>query len=487
MQGALFLAALGLPLLTGAVLCLFRDREGPGPGRFALLATALSSVLVWTLILQAGEEPHILLRFTDALTFCLRFDGLGRYFAGILASLWPLTVIYAQAYLEGKPRLGSFFGFFTLSYAMSLGVSMAGNLFSLYVFYEMLTLATAPLVLYPMSPRALRATRSYLVFSLGGAAFGFAAMTWLLSVGAGGYFSLGGLLPGKVDENTGRLFFLLGFLGFGVKAAVFPLHVWLPRATVAPTPVTALLHAVAVVKAGAFAVIRLSWFCFDPARLRGSWGQMLALGLCCFTLLFGSVMALKQVHWKKRMAYSTVANLSYILFGVLLLIPAGLQAGLIHMAAHAAIKILTFFCAGAVYCRTGIEYHTELGGLGRKMPVTFACYSLGALALTGIPPLYGFVSKWYLLTAAAEADTAVAYAGIGALLISALLTAIYMLVPAVRAWFPRQGGENPRLDSFREADWRMTLPHILLALAVLTLGLYAQPVVAAAARIAGLR
>ena len=186
MQGALFLAALGLPLLTGAVLCLFRDREGPGPGRFALLATALSSVLVWTLILQAGEEPHILLRFTDSLTFCLRFDGLGRYFAGILASLWPLTVIYAQAYLEGKPRLGSFFGFFTLSYAMSLGVSMAGNLFSLYVFYEMLTLATAPLVLYPMSPRALRATRSYLVFSLGGAAFGFAAMTLDEFVAAGG-------------------------------------------------------------------------------------------------------------------------------------------------------------------------------------------------------------------------------------------------------------------------------------------------------------
>ncbi|MBQ1371813.1 MAG: proton-conducting membrane transporter, partial [Oscillospiraceae bacterium] len=328
MQSGLYLAAIGLPLLSGTILCLFRDREGRLPGRFALLAAALTSGLVWALILQTGEEPHILLRFTDSLVLCLRFDGLGRYFAGILATLWPLTVLYAQAYLEGKPRLGSFFGFFILSYAMSLGISMAGNLFSLYVFYEMLTLVTAPLVLYPMSYKALRATRSYLIFSLGGAAFGFAAMAWLISVGAGGYFTLGGLLPAGLDENTVQLFFLLGFLGFSVKAAVFPMHVWLPRATVAPTPVTALLHAVAVVKAGAFAVIRLSWFCFDPALLRGSWGQLVPLALSCFTLLFGSVMALKQVHWKRRMAYSTVANLSYILFGVLLMIPAGLQAGL---------------------------------------------------------------------------------------------------------------------------------------------------------------
>ncbi|MBR6414076.1 MAG: proton-conducting membrane transporter [Oscillospiraceae bacterium] len=486
MEHALFLAAIGLPLLSGAALCRFRDRAGKTPGRFALGVTLLTSLLVWYLILRAGEETFVLFSLSDSLVLCLRFDRLGRFFAGILATLWPLTVLYAQSYLEGKPRLGSFFGFFTLSYAVSLGVSMAGNLLTLYVFYELLTLATAPLVLYPMSRKAIRATVTYLIFSLGGAAFGFAAMAWLLSVGAGGVFTLGGLLNAAPDGPAMQIFFVLGFLGFGVKAAVFPLHIWLPRATVAPTPVTALLHAVAVVKAGAFAVIRLSWYCFGPALLRGTWAQTVSLALICFTLVFGSAMALKQVHWKKRLAYSTVANLSYVLFGALLLIPAGLQAGLVHMAAHAAIKILAFCCAGAVYCRTGLEYHTQLNGLGRKMPVTFAAFTLSALALTGIPPFNGFVSKWYLLTAAAEAGTPLAYVGAGALLLSALLTAIYMLIPAVRAWFPRRDAELFAPETTREADWRMLVPFVILTLALLVLGLYAAPIVNAAAAIAGL-
>lgn len=486
MERVLFLAALLVPLVSGGLLCLLRDREGPRVPRAALAATVLTSALVWYLIARAGEGTHVLLAFTESLVLCLRFDGLGRFFAGILASLWPLTVLYAMSYLRGKPRLGSFYGFFTLSYAASLGVAMAGNLFTLYVFYELLTLATAPLVLYPMTRQALRAARTYLIFSLGGAAFGFAAMVWLFTHGAGGTFTLGGLLSAAADGETARLFFLLGFFGFGVKAAVFPLHIWLPRATVAPTPVTALLHAVAVVKAGAFAVIRLSWFSFSPALLRGTWAQTAALCFVIFTLVFGSVMARKQVHWKRRLAYSTVANLSYILFGVLLLTPAGLQAGLIHMAAHAAIKILAFCCAGAVYCRTGVEYATQLGGLGRKMPVTFTAFTLSALALTGIPPLNGFVSKWYLLCAAADAAAPPAYAGAGALLVSALLTAVYMLVPAVRAWFPRQGEETSVPAGAGEADWRMTLPFVLLSAALLCFGLFASPITAAAARIAGL-
>lgn len=485
METAIFLAALLVPLLAGVGLCLLRERQEPWIPKAALAATLLTSLLSWYLILEAGEGSHPLWAFSEQLVLCLRLDGLGRFFAGILASLWPLTVLYAMSYLRGKPRLGSFYGFFTLSYCASLGISMAGNLLTLYVFYELLTLATLPLVLYPMSRQALRAARTYLIFSLGGAAFGFAALVWLLSVGAGGLFTLGGRLPAGADGNLARLFFLLGFLGFGVKAAVFPFHVWLPKAIVAPTPVTALLHAVAVVKAGAFAVTRLAWYCFSPALLRGTWAHSAALCLVIFTLVFGSVMALKQVHWKRRLAYSTVANLSYILFGVLLLTPAGLQGGLVHMAAHAVIKILAFFCVGAVYTRTQLEYHTQLGGLGRKMPVTFTAFTLSALSLIGIPPFNGFVSKWYLLTAAVEAASPLAYVGLGALLLSALLTAVYMLTPAVRAWFPRQGERAPGLERVREADWSMTLPFLLLSAALLLLGLRGSLIVEAAARIAG--
>ena len=485
MEPALFAAALGLPLLAGTALCLVRDRAPRASARAALAVTTLSAALVWLLILRAGESPLVLLTLSKRLCLCLRFDGLGRFFAGIVAALWPITVLYAGSYLEGKPRLAGFYGFFTLSFSVTLGICMAGNLFTLYVFYELLTLATAPLVLYPMTKEALRAAKLYLIYSLGGAAFGFAAMVWLLNAGADGLFALGGLLPAGAWGETARVFFLLGFFGFGVKAAVFPLHGWLLKATVAPTPVTALLHAVAVVKAGAFAVIRLSWYAFPPALLRGSWAQTVALAVVSFTLLFGAGMAMKQVHWKRRLAYSTVSNLSYILFGVLLLIPEGLQAGLIHMAAHAATKILAFFCAGAVLRRSGAEYVTQLGGLGRRMPLSFSAFTLSALSLMGIPPLYGFVSKWHLLTAAATAATPAAYVGIGALLSASILAAIYMLAPAVRAWFPPRDAPLPAAE-IREADWRMLVPFALLAAGLLLFGLWAWPVTEAAARIAGL-
>ena len=482
------LAAILLPILGGALLMLSKNRIPGGPGIGAMAITLLTSVLTWGLILTCDEAVVPLLRFTDNLILELRFDSLGRFFAGILASLWPLTVLYALSYMEGKERLPGFYGFFTMSYGVSLGISMAGNLFTMYCFYELLTLATVPLVLYPMHRRAVRAARTYLIFSLGGAAFAFASMLYLISRGAGGSFRLGGILSATSHESMEliRIFYVLGFFGFGVKSAVFPIHVWLPKAAVAPTPVTALLHAVAVVKAGAFAVMRLSWFCYDPSLIRGSWAQTIPLLFAAFTVVYGSVQAVRQGHFKLRLAYSTVANLSYVLFGVLLLTPEGLRAGLVHMAAHAAIKILAFFCAGAILCRTGLEYNAQMNGLGRKMPVTFVCFTVSALALTGIPLFNGFVSKWYLLRAAADAGTRFAYVGAGALLLSALLTAVYMFTPVCRAWFPGKDARNYAEGPVREADWRMSLPHILLSAACILFGCWAQPIVDAASRIAGL-
>ena len=485
MNSAWMLAAILVPLLGGAALLLLRGASSKAAPRMALLLTALVSVLVWGLILSCGRDSFRLFRFTPILTITYRFDGLGRFFAGILATLWPITVLYAQSYMEHEPRQRAFYSFFTMSYAASLGIAMAGNLFTLYFNYELLTLATMPLVLHPMTRKAVKATRTYLLFSLGGAAFAFAAMLFLISNGAGGDFTLGGLLhEHPYGAEITRIIFVLGFFGFGVKSAVFPLHVWLPKAAVAPTPVTALLHAVAVVKAGAFAVMRLTWFCFDPALLRGTWAQWLPLCFAIFTIVYGAVMAVREAHWKRRLAYSTVANLSYILFGVLLMTPEGLSAGLLHMAAHACIKILAFFCAGAVLRRTGLEYNVQLDGLGRKMPLTFATFTLAGLALTGIPPLNGFVSKWYLLRAAADAGFPLAYAGAGALLISALLSAIYMLGNAVRAWFPARGRDLSALSGAREADWRMSATHVVLALGLIATGVFSQPIADAANAIA---
>ncbi|MBQ2327866.1 MAG: proton-conducting membrane transporter, partial [Oscillospiraceae bacterium] len=268
------LAAILLPMLGGAGLLLLKKKQAGTAKLLALALTCATSILVWALILTGSTATFRLASFTDGLVVAYRLDGLGRFFAGILATLWPLTVLYALSYMEHEPRQIAFFSFFTMSYAASLGVAMSSNLFTLYFNYELLTLATMPLVLHPMTRAASKATRTYLFFSLGGAAFAFASMIFLIANGADGSFTLGGLLNGHpyAPEIT-RIFFVLGFFGFGVKAAVFPLHVWLPRAAVAPTPVTALLHAVAVVKAGAFAVIRLTWFCFGTDLLAGTWAQ----------------------------------------------------------------------------------------------------------------------------------------------------------------------------------------------------------------------
>ncbi len=485
MHPLLLLIAILFPFLSGLILIGFRGRSLRVLSGIALAITCATSALCWALLLFGVNGPLELFRFAPELTFLFRLDGLGRFFVGIVATLWPLTVLYARSYMQNEAHLPMFFGFFTVSYGATLGVAMAGNLFTMYCFYEVLTLVTVPLVLQPMTKEAIRATRMYFLFSIGGAAFAFASMVYLLSNGAYAPFEMGGVVtehPYGSDDIT-YLFWLFGFLGFGVKAAIFPLHRWLPKASVAPTPVTALLHAVAVVKSGAFAAIRLTYYCFGEDLLSGTWAQTVALLLTAFTIVYGSSVAVKETHFKRRLAYSTVANLSYILFGAMLMTPAGLSAGLMHMASHACVKILAFFCAGAVLKRTGRASIFSLDGLGRAMPVTFVCFTMASLSLMGVPPFSGFVSKWQLLTAAG-AFGGVGYVGAGALLLSALLTAIYMLTCVRRAWFPDRNADLSGLSEVREADASMLVPMILLCIGTLACGIFAQPIQAATDAIA---
>lgn len=486
MKPIFMLLAILLPMTAGGLLCLLKLKTDRAIHALTATAILAATALTWGLILFGQRESFTLLNLTDRLGLVFRFDEMGRFFAGILATLWPITVLYAFSYMEHVRRKRSFFGFFTLSFGIALGISMAGNLFTMYLFYELLTLATTPLVIHTMTKKAVNAAKSYLVFSFGGAAFAFAAMVFLISNGAGGEFRLGGLLgqyPYE-DRDLTLFFYLLGFLGFGVKAAIFPLHAWLPKASVAHTPVTALLHAVAVVKAGVFAVMRLTYFSFGTLLLKGTWVQSAVMGIAIFTMFFGASMAVRELHWKRRLVYSTVANLSYILFGVTMMTEAGFSAALLHMAFHANIKILAFFCAGAVLCRTERELVTQLDGLGRSMPRSFAAFTLASLALTGIPPFNGFVSKWQLLTAAAESQEPLAYVGAGVLLLAALLTAIYMFSTVRRAWFPAQDTDLSPLASIREADWRMCVPYGILSAGVLLTGLLAEPILNAAQQIA---
>ena len=415
--------------------------------------------------LAAFKQPFVffsrgsdvtLFYFTDMLRVGLCPDGIGLFFAALASVMWIFTVIYAFEYMKGKEHLNMFFAFFTAAYGATLGIAMSADLLTMYFFYEILTLVTLPLVIQPMTKKAIRAGRKYLYMSLGGSAFAFIGLVILIHQTGQAEFVPGGIYDNALD-TTGLVAYLLTFLGFGVKSAVFPLHIWLPAASVAPTPVTALLHAVAVVKSGVFAIIRVTYYCYGVEAIRGTWAQYTALIIAIITIVYGSAMAL---HFKRRLAYSTVSNISYIVFGAMLLSEAGLAAALMHFLFHSVTKIAAFMNAGAVIETTEREYIFRLDGLGRKMPVTFGCFTVSALSLTGIPLFCGFFSKWNLCTAALADGGAYGIVGVAALLISALFTAIYMFSIVIRAFF-RQGED---LEDVHEANWRMSWIALPLAL-----------------------
>ncbi|MDE7358315.1 MAG: proton-conducting membrane transporter, partial [Lachnospiraceae bacterium] len=273
------------------------------------------------------------------------------------------------------------------------------------------------------------------------------------------------------------LIYVMAFMGFGVKAAVWPFNAWLPQAGVAPTPVTALLHAVAVVKSGAFAIIRLTYYSFGTDFLKGTWAQDAVMAVVMFTIVYGCSRAVKETHIKRRLAYSTISNLSYILFGAVIMTPFGLTGALTHLVFHAVMKICSFFCAGAVMHQTDRHYVHELDGLGYKMPCVFGMFTISAFALMGVPGLAGFISKWNLAGAAVESGNPLAWGGIACLLVSALLTAIYMLTMIVRAFFPGKDFDYSALSGICDPNWKMLLPLLVFTVFIILFGVYSQPIV----------
>ena len=264
---------------------------------------------------------------------------------------------------------------------------------------------------------------------------------------------------------------------FGVKAAIFPFHAWLPRVAVAPTPVTALLHAVAVVKAGAFAIIRITYYSYGTNLLAGTYAQDIILILAMVTILYGSVRAVKEPHLKRRLAYSTISNLSYIVFGAALMTPVGMAGGMTHLIMHAFIKISLFCCVGAILHRSGLEYINSMEGIGKRMPFVVTCFFISSLALIGVPPLSGFVSKWNLGTAAVSTSKNLPLAGMFTLIISAFLTAAYLFSFLLRAVFPTKDAEEK--EAFFQASdpgWRMRLPILFFTIMAVILGVFAKPV-----------
>ena len=474
----LLLSAVLCPIALGACLPLFRFKRRLPREIYTIAVTLITgAMVVRNAFFTQGDISFSFLRLTENVACSFRLDGLGRLFCCLVAFLWPLASLYAFEYMEHEKSPNSFFAWYLMAYGVTLGIATAGDIVTMYIFYELLTLVTLPLVMHGMTPVRTAAGIKYLYYSLFGAALAFAGIMLVLARGSSAAFTPGGVLAGlsRGDVPLLRFGYILVFLGLGVKAAVFPLHAWLPAASVAPTPVTSLLHAVAVVKAGVFAVIRVTFYSFGADLIRGSAAQWIPFGLAAFTIVFGSVMAVREKHFKRRLVYSTVSNLSYILLGAALLSAGGLTGALLHMIYHALMKFTLFSVSGAVTTVTGKERVPELSGLGKRMPVTFAVFLFSSLAMTGIPPLSGFHSKWVLATAGIAAGGPIGIISVSVLILSAILTAGYLLFIAYRAWFSPDADPAPRRT---ECGWRMTFSMLAVSLTTLTLSLFSGPLTA---------
>jgi multicomponent Na+:H+ antiporter subunit D len=452
-------------------------REGvtfaAGIAKFAFVLAMLPLVLEGKILVSTLVDgvPGI------NVPIAFRVDGLGMLFALVASSLWILTSLYAVGYMRGlhEPNQTRFFAFFALSLSATLGVAFAGNLLTLYLFYELLSLSTWPLVTHHQDKEARTGGRTYLSHLLGTSiAFAIPAILFTYSKSGGNLdFGPKAILAGS-DLGYGPALALLLAFAFGFsKAGLMPFHSWLPGAMVAPTPVSALLHAVAVVKVGVFCVIRAVTGVFG-VDLLGKLGINLVLGwVAAFTVVTSSLIALTQDNLKRRLAFSTIGQLSYIVLGVALLNDHAVTGSFLHIAAHAVAKITLFFCAGAIFVATGKKYVSELAGLGRTMPVTMAAFLVGALGVIGLPPSLGLISKFHLVVGAADAGR---IALLCVFLVSTILNAAYFLPVAWIAFFPKQGSVPPEQDrpfawsAVREAPWPCVAP--LVATALLSTGLF---------------
>ncbi len=477
MREIMMLIVVILPLLAGIAMPMLPFRTRKDMLIYLEAAVCVNSLLVLFLLLYMPEGSLTLFRFSGNLSVTFRLDGMGAVFAGMAAALWPLAMLYSFEYMKHEDNEGSFFLFYIITYGVTLGIALSENILTMYFFFEMLSLVTLPLVLHTRTREAILAARTYLYYMLGGAAFAFIGMIFILVYGTTSSFVPGGVLhvAGMGEKsNILLLIYVFCFCGFSVKTAMWPFSSWLPKAGVAPTPVTALLHAVAVVNTGAFAVMRVTYYSFGIELLQGTWAQKAVMTLVIFTIVYGCSRAVKETHLKRRLAWSTISNLSYILFGVVLMTPLGLVGGMTHMIFHSFMKICSFFCVGAVLYRTDKHYVHEIHGLGWKMPKVFICFTVSALALMGVPGLCGFVSKWNLAKAAAASEMPLAYMGIGALLISALLTAIYMMDIVIRAFGSEKGRESGR--EIKDPDWKMMAPLGVFVAIIVYFGLHSAPI-----------
>ncbi len=435
-------------------------------GAFLLAVWGLAgAVLTGTVVEQAVWE------ILPGMAIAFSIEPLGLLFALLASTLWILATPYAIGYMThgGYGNLARFFACYAIALGAAAGIAFADNLLTMFLFYEILSVSTYPLVAHDGTEKAKRGARTYLVLLLlTSICLWLPAMVWTWAATGSMTFTPGGILAGHVDPVAGSILLILFLFGTG-KAALMPFHRWLPSAMVAPTPVSALLHAVAVVKAGVFVALKLAIYIFGLDYLKTLWSTDFVLYVAAFTMLTASLVAMHQDNLKARLAYSTVSQLSYIVVGAMLASQLAAIGGGMHMLMHGFGKITLFFCAGAIYLASKKTLVSELDGLGRKMPITMTAFLLGALCVIGLPPTGGLWSKWHLVSGAFDSGHGLILA---AYLASTLLNIVYLLPPVLRAFLkPLPEGESA---GFKEAPWLCVIPLSLTALGTIMLFFAAQ-------------
>ena len=455
------------PILCGILAGLLPALKNEKASRIFVASSMFITLLLTLREIFLPDAGLRLFTLAPKMEIFFLTDAVTRFFACLIACMWLLSGVFSLEYLKHEENHSRYYSFFLLTEGAVLGVAFAGNLVTLYLCFEWMTLLTLPLVLHSQTEEAMKAGNKFLLYSFAGALGGVYGIPFLIRFGTTADFTPGGVLDMTLIQGHESLLLSAAFiviLGFGVKAGLFPLHAWLPTAhPAAPAPASAVLSGV-ITKTGIIAIVRVIFYQFGAAFLRGTWVQTALLYTALLTVFMGSSMALRETILKKRLAYSTVSQVSYILFGLFVMNSGAVTGALLHVLCHSVIKDGLFLCAGAIIYKTHKTDVEELRGIGKEMPIVLWCFTLFSLALIGIPPMCGFLSKWYLAAGSLSSRIPViSWLGPVILLISALLTAAYLLPVSVRGFFPGDDYDYTSLVR-KEPNALMLIPLILLAL-----------------------
>lgn len=466
------------PFVMALLTFLFKKEFGRRSFRQGYVVTTLAVNLGLIIICLVTGGSFVMARLTPDLPILLKVDEVTIIFTLICSVMWLLSGIFSFEYMKHEGDNERYYLFFMLTLGALNGLGFAGNYLTLYFCFELMTVFSFPMVLHSKTAESIKASMKYLFYSIGGASLGLVGLFFAFHYCDTIEFLPGGTLNMAMvagHEPMLLTIFFIVIIGFGAKAGMFPLHNWLPTAhPVAPAPASAVLSGV-ITKAGVLAIVRVVYYTLGADFIRGTWVQYAWMSLCLATIFMGSMLAYKEDIMKKRLAYSSCSQVSYVLFGLSTLTATGITGSFLQMMGHSIVKDMLFMCAGAIIYKTGYTRISELRGIGKRMPVVMWCWTLGGLSLVGVPPLIGFISKWNIATGALEAEAGVlSWMGPMILLISAFLTAGYLLTVSKKAFLPGSDFDYSTVKS-AEPSKLMTVPLIILAAAAMVLGIVSGP------------